>query len=100
MLVLLTVLVGILNFFCTTQNNVVDVQRQVWFLAKIAESPKFPVVGIDQTLVDAFTAEAKRLYNNGEIGLTQLVRVTEGLGFGNDGGWAFHHHHIHVSLRK
>jgi hypothetical protein len=84
--------------FCTTNSNVVDIPRQTWFLAKLAESPSFRVVGIDQTLVTAIRAEALRLYNAGDIGAAQYRRITDGLGYGSAGGWQYHHHHIHLSL--
>ncbi|MBS1149788.1 MAG: hypothetical protein H6Q89_1486, partial [Myxococcaceae bacterium] len=84
--------------FCTTNTNVVDIAREVFFLAKLAESPDFRVVGVDQTLAAPFRAQALTLYNAGEIGVRQYRRITEGLGFGAAGGWQYHHHHIHLSL--
>jgi hypothetical protein len=86
------------GYFCTTNQNVVDVPRHVWFMAKLAESPLYRVIGIDQTLVQPFRDEAKRLHEDGHIGVRQYRRITEGLGFGASGGWQFHHHHIHLSL--
>ena len=46
------------GYFCTTDDN--DVPRQVWFTAKLAESPWYRVIGIDQTLAKPFTEEATR----------------------------------------
>jgi hypothetical protein len=88
------------GYFCTTDRNVVDVRRQVWFMAKLAESHRYRVLGIDQTLVEPFEKEARRLYEAGEIGLRQYRRITTGLGYGTEGGWQFHHHHIHLSLAE
>lgn len=88
------------GYFCTTQQNIVDVPRHMWFMAKLAESPRFRVVGVDQTLVPAFKAEALKLYNAGAVGAAQHRRITDGLGYGASGGWQFHHHHIHLSLSE
>jgi hypothetical protein len=48
--------------------------------------------------VPAFRAEAARLFAAGDIGVTQYRRITDGLGYGAEGGWQFHHHHLHLSL--
>ncbi len=88
------------GYFCTTNDNVVDVPRQVWFMAKLAESPYYRVIGIDQTLAKPFTDEAQRLLDNKEITGGQFRRLTDGLGYGAEGGWQFHQHHFHVSLSE
>jgi hypothetical protein len=55
-------------------------------------------VGVDETLPDQIIAEADKQFAAGELPRWALHRLRTGLGYGNDGGWAFHHHHIHLSL--
>ncbi len=87
------------GYFCTTQANIIDWPRQLWWFAKLAESPLVRVTGIDQTLTDDFQKGARQLYEQGEVTNAVYGRMLA-LGAGNEGGWAFHHHHTHHSYNR
>ena len=70
------------GYFCTTEDNVVDVPLEIEFIELLDGTGRLRVIGIDQTLADD-------LEPSGAV-----------LGFGNAGGWAYHHHHVHVSLTQ
>ena len=55
-------------------------------------------MGVDQTLPDQFLAEADKQLQAGLIPQWAYDRIESGLGYGEAGGWQFHHHHIHLSL--
>ena len=84
------------GYFCTTNKNIVDWGREVWFFAKLAETPRARVFGIDQTLPDHFTTGADELRTKGDVDAATFARMTT-LGYGAAGGWQFHHHHSHMS---
>jgi hypothetical protein len=86
------------GYFCTTTQNVVDWPREVYFMAQIMGSPLFRVLGVDETFPDPISTEANKQYAAGLIPRWAVYRLENGLGYGNDGGWAFHHHHTHLSL--
>jgi hypothetical protein len=86
------------GYFCTTDQNVVDFPKQTYFIAMLMGSPMFRVLGVDETLPDRFVEQADKFVASGELPAWAAYKMASGLGYGNDGGWAFHHHHIHLSL--
>lgn len=82
--------------FCTTEENIVDIEQQTYFMALLAHHRGWRIVGVDVTLADDIEAEVDRLESLGIITSTVYNRL-QSLGYGESGGWAFHHHHIHVS---
>ena len=84
------------GYFCTTDANIVDWEREVWFFAKMADSPLVRVFGIDQTMPAKFTAGADTLLKSGAIDAAAHGRMSI-LGYGAAGGWQYHHHHTHMS---
>jgi hypothetical protein len=92
--------VGVHNdgYFCTTDENIVDWARQAYFFAMLAAPTHVRVFGVDTTLVDDFRTHVGALEASGTIDTAQAARATH-LGHGSDGGWAFHHHHTHMSYR-
>jgi hypothetical protein len=86
------------GYFCTTNQNVVDVTRQTYFMALLMAHPQFRVLGIDQTLPQLFYEEVERLVGNGDLPGWAAYKIENGLAWGAEGGWQFHHHHIHLSL--
>jgi hypothetical protein len=84
------------GYFCTTEKNIVDWAREVWFFAKMADTTRVRVFGIDQTMPAKFTSGADALYKAGDISAGVKSRMTI-LGYGSSGGWQFHHHHTHMS---
>ena len=84
------------GYFCTTDKNIVDWDREVWFFAKMADTPLVRVFGIDQTMPAKFTSGADALQKSGAIDAAVKGRMTI-LGYGASGGWQFHHHHTHMS---
>lgn len=84
------------GYFCTTDANIIDWPRQAYWFAMLASSPLVRVFGIDETLADDFEREVNTLLSSGAITREQASRALR-LGYGNAGGWAFHHHHTHNS---
>jgi hypothetical protein len=78
------------------QTHVVDLPRQVYFMAKLFESPRARVIGADRVIAPLLKTEAARQHNLGWITAAQRDAFTSGVASGN--GWPFHHHHIHLSL--
>jgi hypothetical protein len=86
--------------FCTsaaTTNHVVDLPRQVYFMAKLFESSRLRVIGADQVIAPLLQQEAARQASLGWISTTLRDRFTSKMAYGQ--GWPYHHHHIHVSLQ-
>ena len=71
------------GYFCTTEENIVDAAMQGELMTLIHSTGLLRVVGIDETLVDDLSPDLPR-------GIA--------VGYGADGGWMFHHHHIHWSF--
>jgi hypothetical protein len=84
------------GYFCTTEENIVDWPRQAYWFAMLASTPLVRVFGIDETLADDFERELGTQLSMGWITRQQHDRAMS-LGYGNEGGWAFHHHHTHMS---
>jgi hypothetical protein len=93
--------VGMFNdgSFCTVEMNIVDWPKEIYWFAKLAETPLVRVFGIDQTLPDDFNRWARQLLEAGEISNEVHERMTT-LGFGASGGWQYHHHHTHMSYSR
>jgi hypothetical protein len=85
------------GYFCTTEQNIIDWDRQLWWFAKLAESPLVRVFGIDSTLADDFEMGIMDLEASGLITADVASRALS-LGYGANGGWQFHHHHSHMSF--
>lgn len=86
------------GYFCTTETNIVDWQRQAYWFAMLATTPLVRVFGVDQTFADDFRTHLGSLLAAGEITRAQHDRALV-LGSGASGGWQFHHHHSHMSYR-
>jgi hypothetical protein len=84
------------GYFCTTEANIIDWERELWWFAKLAETPLVRIFGVDQTLPDDFQEGATQLLNSGQISSDVYERMST-LGYGAGGGWQFHHHHSHNS---
>jgi hypothetical protein len=86
------------GYFCTTNDNIVDWERQLWWWVKLAETPLVRVFGIDQTFVNSFVDGIMDLEMRGEVTPAVAQRALM-IGYGANGGWQFHHHHSHHSFR-
>ncbi len=90
------------GFFCnpgTAATHVVDLPRQVYFMAQLYSSPRMRVTGTDRELAPLLRQEADRQLAVGLITQAQRDAFYSALGFGDEGGWQFHFKFIHVSLR-
>jgi hypothetical protein len=86
------------GYYCTSvANHIVDLPRTAYFLAKLADSPRFRVVGVDQLLAPLILAQLKQQADAGWISAASYNKLKNGaLAYGD--GWPFHFHHMHVSL--
>lgn len=85
--------------FCNAsaaQTHVVDLPRQVYFMAKLFQSPRTRVIGADRVIAPLLVTEAARQYGLGWITKAERDAFSSAMASGD--GWPFHHHHIHVSL--
>jgi hypothetical protein len=86
--------------FCNpsaAQTHVVDLPRQVYFMAKLFESPRLRVIGVDQVIAPLLQQEAARQFQAGDITQAQRDAFSSKMAYGS--GWPFHHHHIHLSMK-
>jgi hypothetical protein len=92
---------GVDQYHCTAAPTSLDVTRHTLFLAKIMESSRVRVIGVDGKVGPLLQAEAKVQYQAGKISATSYNAFSSKLAFEvtNQGyGWfQFHHHHSHLS---
>ncbi len=87
------------GFACTaaaTSAHVVDLPRQVYFMAKLFEAPRLRVIGVDEVIAPLLRQEADRQLGLGWI--TQAERDAFFIKLASGAGWPYRHHSIHVSL--
>lgn len=68
------------GYFCTTEENIVNIEQQIAILDLIGSTGWLYAAGIDETLAD------------------DLSVSDAPLGYGAEGYWQFHHHHVHWSF--
>jgi hypothetical protein len=76
--------------------HIVDLQRQVYFMAMLTRSPRVRVIGVDRVIAPLLEAQAHTMQSAGIITVTEMNAVIDSMAYGD--GWPFHHHHIHLSL--
>src|SRR5207253_342510 len=76
--------------------NIVDIPRQVYFMAKLLESPRVRAIGTDQVIRPLLRAEADRQLSLGWITQASHDYFYSKVAAGS--GWPLHFHHIHLSL--
>jgi hypothetical protein len=76
--------------------HIVDLQRQVYFMAMLTRSPRVRVIGVDRVIAPLLEAQARTMQSSGVITMTEMNAVIDSMAYGD--GWPFHHHHIHLSL--
>jgi len=86
------------GYFCTTDTNVVDSQRQAYFFGMLSENPLYHVVGVDETFPQQIWEAADALAASGALPARAAYKVNNGLAYGNINLWPFHHHHCHAQL--
>jgi hypothetical protein len=86
------------GYQCTTEDNIMDLEQQLWFLVYMAHHPSWRVVGVDESVCDDLNFEADALLDRGEIDATIHSRITNLGCYGSHSSWAFHHHHLHFSF--
>ena len=79
------------------ETHVVDLPRQAYFMAKLFQSPRLRVIGVDRVIAPLLLAEAERQRDLGWISESLLLAFKNQLAFGE--GWPFQHHSIHVSFK-
>ena len=86
------------GYYCTSvDNHVVDLPRTAYFLARLAESSRLRVYGLDVLLAPLILAELKAQKDKGWISESVYNNTVARAAYGS--GWSFHHHHIHVSFK-
>ncbi|MCS6913812.1 MAG: hypothetical protein NZ890_11300 [Myxococcota bacterium] len=88
------------RYYCNAsaaQTHVVDLPRQVYFMAKLYEHARLRVIGVDRVIGPLLDREAERQFQAGMISRAQRDAFRTKMAYGE--GWPFHHHHIHVSMR-
>lgn len=91
--------------YCTpgaTKKHKVDLPRQAFFMAKLFDSPRTRVVGVDKILAPLLVDAAKSLaalpYGDPQrITSAELSAFSSKMAYGP--GWPYHHHHIHLSMK-
>jgi hypothetical protein len=85
-----------------TQKHIVDLPRQAYFMARLYHSPRTRVIGVDKVIAPLILGAAKELLGLPD-GDPKKISEAEYQGFvshmASGAGWAYHHHHIHLSMR-
>ena len=85
------------GYFCTTDVNSMDAEMTAYFFAKLYESPRIRVIGVDTKLADDLIVAADALLAEGAITESERIKFEDRMAYGE--GWPFHHHHFHLSLK-
>jgi len=84
------------GYFCTGDPDILDAERTVFFMSKLAESDKLRVLGVDPRIAAALKDEADTMEDDGVITTSDRNFFFSGqLAYGD--GWPFHQHHMHLS---
>ena len=73
--------------------HIVDVDRQVFFMARIFDSPRARAIGVDPVIATVLQGRATEMLAEGTISAEGHAGIQSRLGL-----WPTHHDHIHVSL--
>jgi len=74
-------------------DHIVDLDRQVYLLARLFEHPRTRAIGIDPVIANVVFAHAQGMLDAGEISLEGYLGMQTQFGL-----WPTHHHHIHLSM--
>lgn len=89
------------QYHCVGAPQYLDVARTTLFVAKLLESPRVRVIGVDGQVGPLLQQQAQLLYSQGKLTQAVLQRFSGALAFetvDNGLGWYhFHHHHLHLS---
>ncbi|HCP46494.1 MAG TPA: hypothetical protein DIU15_10645 [Deltaproteobacteria bacterium] len=84
------------GYFCTGDPHILDAERTVFFMSKLAESNKLRVLGVDPRIASALKDEADSMEDDGVISTADRnFFFSNQLAYGD--GWPFHQHHMHLS---
>ncbi|MCO4795262.1 MAG: hypothetical protein KC493_16205 [Bacteriovoracaceae bacterium] len=91
-------------YHCVGEADNIDYERTALFMAKLLESPKLRIIGVDGKIEDKLVREIKRLCRPGlslhgskACGRTNLI-TSEKENTGR-GWYHHHHHHFHASFK-
>ena len=73
--------------------HIVDLERQVYLMAKLFDSGRVRAIGIDPFVAEAVWTKANEMHAAGEISDEGWLGMKSKFGL-----WPTHHNHIHVSL--
>ncbi len=84
------------GYFCTDDPDILDAERTVFFMSKLAESQHLRVIGVDPRIADALQEAANEMRDDGKIDdAARSYFFTGAMAYGD--GWPFHQHHMHFS---
>ena len=86
------------GYQCTTEENIMNLEQQVWFMAYMAHHPGWRIVGVDDTVCDDIRERADEMLAGGDIDSTIHRRIRSLGCYSSHSSWAFHHHHLHFSF--
>ncbi len=88
-------------YHCTATPNLLDVPRTTLFIAKLLESSRVRVIGVDGQIGPLVKAEAQKLQSKGLITAASTAALSKKVAYETTNtkmGWYyFHHHHLHLS---
>ena len=88
-------------YHCTGTPNLLDVPRTTLFIAKLLESSRVRVIGVDGQIGPLLKAEVSKLQSKGLITAASATAFSKKVAFEttntNMGWYYFHHHHLHLS---
>ena len=84
------------GYFCTSEPDILDAERTVFFMSKLAESQHLRVIGVDPMIAEALKEAANEMHDDGKIDSSARSYFFNGsMAYGD--GWPFHQHHMHFS---
>jgi len=84
------------GYFCTSEPDILDAERTVYFMSRLAESPYLRVIGVDPMIASALQDAADQMHDDGKINSAARSYFFNGaMAYGE--GWPFHQHHMHFS---
>ena len=76
--------------------DILDAERTVFFMSKLAESQHLRVIGVDPMIADALQETANEMFDDDKIDSSARSYFFTGAMAHGD-GWPFHQHHMHFS---
>ncbi len=91
-------------YHCVGPPDILDAERSALFIARLLESPRVRVIGVDGKIGPLIAAAMKKLHDKKLIRTSAWQRFGPAVAWeetnGGAGWYLHHHHHLHLSTRQ